>query len=50
MDGNEWLLTYNNIAYGVFPVKFKTNNEKVHSIELSVNDFLEYDSYTFFKN
>lgn len=50
MDGNEWLLTYNNIAYGMFPVKFKTNNETILSIELSVNDFLEYDSYTFFKN
>ena len=50
MDRNEWLLTYNNIAYGVFPVKFKTNNETVLSIELRVNDFLEYDSYTFIKN
>ncbi|MCY7422208.1 MAG: serine hydrolase [Chitinophagaceae bacterium] len=49
MDNNEWLLTYNNIAYGIFPVKFKSNGG-VQSIEISVNDFLDYDTYTFFKN
>lgn len=49
MDNNEWLLTYNNIAYGIFPVKFKSNGG-VQSIEIRVNDFLDYDTYTFFKN
>ncbi len=49
MDNNEWLLTYNNIAYGIFQVKFKSNGG-VQSIELRVNDFLDYDTYTFFKN
>jgi hypothetical protein len=49
MDRNEWLLTYNNIAYGMFAVTFKTNNETVSSIELRVNDFLDYDSYNFVK-
>ena len=49
MDRDEWLLTYNNIAYGMFPVTFKNSNETVGSIELRVNDFLDYDSYNFVK-
>jgi len=49
MDNDEWLLTYNNIGYGVFAVKFKTNNKSVSSIDIRVNEFLEYDPYTFIK-
>lgn len=49
MDNNEWLLTYNNRAYGIFPLKFKTENGKVVSTEIKVNDGLEYDPYTFTK-
>jgi len=49
MDNDEWLLTYNNIAYGVFPIKFKIENNKVVSVDIKVNDFLEYDPYTFIK-
>lgn len=50
MDQDEWLLTYNNLAFGIFPVRFKsTVNKKVSSIELRVNDFIDYDSYNFIK-
>lgn len=49
MDNDEWLLTYNNLAYGIFPVKFKTTGEKILSVELKVNDFIDYDNYNFIK-
>ncbi len=49
MDDNEWLLTYNNPAYGIFPVRFITDGNKVRSVDIKVNDFLETDPYTFTK-
>ena len=49
MDNDEWLLTYNNAAYGIFPLKFKTDSKKVISTEIKVNDGLEYDPYLFTK-
>lgn len=50
MDREEWLLSYSNLAYGIFPVKFKTTPaKKVISIELRVNDFIDYDSYNFIR-
>jgi hypothetical protein len=49
MDNDEWLLTYNNLSYGIFPVKFKMINKKVSSIDLRVNEFIDYDSYNFVK-
>ncbi len=49
MDNGEWLLTYNNIAYGIFPVKFIIAEKKVKSIDIRVNDFIDYDAYTFLK-
>ena len=49
LDKDEWLLTYNNPAFGIFPLKFKTENNKVVSVEIKVNDFIEYDAYTFEK-
>jgi CubicO group peptidase (beta-lactamase class C family) len=49
MDNDEWLLTYSNPAFGIFPLKFATANGKVISMEVKVNDFLEYDPYTFVK-
>ncbi|MDB5248699.1 MAG: serine hydrolase [Segetibacter sp.] len=49
MDKDEWLLTYNNLGYGIFPVKFKTADKKVASIELRVNEFIDYDPYNFIK-
>lgn len=49
MDHNEWLLTYNNLAFGIFPVRFKIADKKIVSIELRVNEFIDYDSYNFIK-
>jgi len=49
MDNDEWLMTYNNLAFGIFPLKFKITNGKVISMDVKVNDFLEYDPYTFVK-
>ncbi|MBC7447612.1 MAG: serine hydrolase [Hymenobacteraceae bacterium] len=49
MQGEEWLLTYSNPAYGRFPATFTGAGEKVSSLTLKVNDFLEYDPYTFAK-
>ena len=49
LDNNEWLLQYNNILYGIFPVKFKSDKNKVISIDIKANDFFEYDAYTFLK-
>ncbi len=49
MDSNEWLLTYSNPAFGIFPLKFETDGNKVVSVSIKVNDFLEYDPYTFIK-
>jgi CubicO group peptidase (beta-lactamase class C family) len=49
MDNDEWLMTYNNIAFGIFATKFKTENNKVVSVELKASDFVEYDPYIFTK-
>lgn len=49
MDNQEWRLSYSNPAFGIFSVKFKTQEQKVLSIDIPVNDFLEYDPYTFIK-
>jgi CubicO group peptidase (beta-lactamase class C family) len=47
MDHDEWLLTYNNLAFGIFPVTFKTTPAGGMSIDLRVNEFIDYDSYHF---
>lgn len=49
LDNGEWMLTYNDAAYGIFPLKFKIENGKVISTETKVNDGLEYDPYLFVK-
>ena len=49
MNHEEWLLTYNNLSYGIFSTRFKTENKKVQSIDLRVNEFIDYDAYTFVK-
>jgi hypothetical protein len=49
MDNDEWLLTYSNPAFGIFPLKFKMDGSKIISVDVKVNDFLEYDPYTFLK-
>jgi CubicO group peptidase (beta-lactamase class C family) len=45
--GEEWLLEYDNIEYGIFKVKFKMNKGQAVSIDIKANDFVEYDPYTF---
>ena len=47
--GENWLLEYDNIEYGIFKTKFKMQNGKAVSIDIKANDFVEYDSYLFTK-
>jgi hypothetical protein len=49
IGNDEWLLTYENTLYGIFAIKFKTDNGKVVSVDIKANDFVEYDPYTFTK-
>ncbi|MDE3235265.1 MAG: serine hydrolase [Bacteroidota bacterium] len=49
MDNNEWMLSYNNAAFGIFSTSFTTENNTVHSISIKANDFVEFDPYTFIK-
>jgi len=49
MDNDEGLMTCNNRAFGIFPLKFTTTNGNVFSMDVNVNDCLEYDHYTFVK-
>jgi hypothetical protein len=49
MDSDEWLLTYSDPAFGIFPLKFKTGAGKVISTEIKASDFVEFDPYTFTK-
>jgi hypothetical protein len=49
MDNGQWLMTYNDPSFGIFPLTFKTEGNKVISTEVKVNDFLEFDPYTFVK-
>ncbi|HWB26883.1 MAG TPA: serine hydrolase [Chitinophagaceae bacterium] len=49
MDGDEWLITYSNPAFGIFPLQFKTEGNKVVSVDIKANDFVEFDPYTFIK-
>ena len=49
MDNDEWLITYNHPAFGIFPIKFKTDGNTVVSVDIKVNDEIEFDPYTFIK-
>jgi len=49
MDNGEWLLTYSNQSYGIFPLRFTLDKGKVVSAVFKVNDELEYDPYLFTK-
>lgn len=49
MNNDEWLITYNHPGFGIFPVKFKTEGNNVSSVDIKVNDFIEFDPYTFTK-
>jgi CubicO group peptidase (beta-lactamase class C family) len=49
LDNNRWLLRYDNIEYGIFSIKFSIQGQKVSSVEIKANDFVEYDTYVFTK-
>ena len=49
MDNDEWLISYSNPAFGYFPVKFITVDNKVAGVDIKVNDFIEFDPYRFTK-
>ncbi len=49
MDNDEWLLRYDNTEYGVFATKFGLSNNKVQSLTVRANEFIEYDPYVFTK-
>ncbi|MFM2139279.1 MAG: hypothetical protein RJA57_1586 [Bacteroidota bacterium] len=49
MDDNTFRLTYSHSGYGIHPMKFTMKDGKPYSVEVRVNDFLEYDPYTFVK-
>jgi CubicO group peptidase (beta-lactamase class C family) len=50
MDQGEWLLKYNNILYGIFPVKFDLSGGMVKSLTTKQNPYVEYDPYVFIKS
>jgi hypothetical protein len=49
MDDGEWLLRYDNIEYGIYAIRFDMKEQKVASVKIRFNDFVEYDPYTFLK-
>ena len=49
LDHGDWLLTYNNIEYGIFKVRFVIADGKVSSLTTKQNPFVEYDPYLFIK-
>jgi CubicO group peptidase (beta-lactamase class C family) len=49
LQGEEWLLTYSNPAYGRYPATFAAEGQRIGALTIKVNDFLEYDPYTFTK-
>jgi len=50
IGNDEWLIRYENIEYGIFKIKFNIQNKKVISVDIKVNDFVEYDPYLFTKD
>jgi len=49
MDNNAFMMTYSNIAYGIFTANFSAANGKINAVEIKMNDFVEFDPYTFHK-
>jgi CubicO group peptidase (beta-lactamase class C family) len=49
MDNNEFRLTYSNIGYGIYPARFFMEDDRIKSVEIKANDFVENDSYMFRK-
>jgi len=49
LSANRFLCTYNDPAYGIKVLTFKTENGKVRSVIVRVNDFVEFIPYEFVK-
>ncbi|MCA8832713.1 serine hydrolase [Hymenobacter pini] len=49
MDGQEFRATYSDLVFGVMPAKFVVDGSTVKTVELRVNDYVEYDPYVFNK-
>lgn len=49
MGNEEWLLSFNNIEYGIYATRFELKKGKPRSLRIKVNDFIEYDEYIFEK-
>ncbi|RYY85313.1 MAG: serine hydrolase [Chitinophagaceae bacterium] len=49
MDKGEWLMTYNNIEYGIFAIRFDEIKGKVRSVTTRQNEYAEQDPYVFIK-
>jgi CubicO group peptidase (beta-lactamase class C family) len=49
LGDHNFLCSFSNILYGVHKVNFSVENNKVKSISIKVNDFVEYDPYEFLK-
>lgn len=49
MDKNEWLLEYDNVEYGIFAIQFDRAGQRIQSVSIRANEFVEYDPYVFTK-
>lgn len=49
MDNGEWLMTYNNVEYGIFAIRFEELKGKVRSVTTKQNEYAEADPYVFIK-
>ncbi|MCU0427341.1 MAG: serine hydrolase [Candidatus Kapabacteria bacterium] len=49
LGDNEFLCTYTNPTLGVQKARFETRQNKVATLTVKVNDFIEYEAYTFEK-
>ncbi len=49
LGNEEWLLEYNNIEYGIHTIGFDIDQQRVNTINIKANDFIEYDAYKFKK-
>lgn len=49
MDNDEWLVTFNQVMFGISTTKFVIEEKKVKSLDVKVADFIEYDAYNFKK-
>jgi hypothetical protein len=49
LGGNEWLLQYGNIGYGIFKTGFTLEAGKPMALRIKANDYVELDAYEFIK-